>query len=84
MPAITWHVGEWSEQTLRIPGQRGRPEFYQQEISSAYGMKNLVTVHPSVAFYTCPDCRDTAKPVIDVLVFLSDDTNQTTMPSNLL
>ncbi|XP_052214888.1 uncharacterized protein LOC127833585 [Dreissena polymorpha] len=49
--------------------------FYQQEISSAHWMKNLVTVHPSVAFYTCPDCGDTAKPVMDVLVFLSDDTN---------
>ena len=48
--------------------------FYQQEISSAHWMKNLITVHPFVVFYKCPDCGDGAKPVSDVLVFLTDDT----------
>ena len=49
--------------------------FYQQEISSAHWMKNLITVHPFVVFYKCPDCGDGAKTVSDVLVFLTDDTH---------
>ena len=48
--------------------------FYQQEISSAHWMKNLITVHSFVVFYKCPDCGDGAKPVSDVRVFLTDDT----------
>lgn len=48
--------------------------FYQQEISSAHWMKNLVTVHPIVVFYNCSECGESALPVMDVLVFLSDDT----------
>ena len=49
--------------------------FYQQEISSAHWMKNLVTVHPIVAFYSCRECGNAARTVMDVLVFLSDDNN---------
>ena len=49
--------------------------FYQQEVSSAHWVKNLVTVHPTVAFYTCPECGDAAHPVMDTLVFLSEDHN---------
>ena len=52
--------------------------FYQQEISSAHWMKNLITVHPFVVFYKCPDCGDGAKPVSDVLDFVTDDTTTTT------
>lgn len=48
--------------------------FYQNEISSAHWRKNLITVHPIVAFYNCPDCNDTqVTPVMDVLVYISDD-----------
>jgi hypothetical protein len=47
--------------------------FYQQEISSAHWMKNLITIHPLVAYYSCPDCEGATSPVMDVLVFISDD-----------
>ena len=48
--------------------------FYQQEISSEHWKKNLITVHPIVTYYNCPECDDdTVTPVMDVLVFLTDD-----------
>lgn len=44
---------------------------YQQEISSAHWMHNLITVHPLIAFYKCPDCAaddpyHSSSPVMDV------------------
>ena len=47
--------------------------FYQEEISSAHWMKNLITIHPLVAFYRCPACDDDTRLVMDVLIFISDD-----------
>ena len=47
--------------------------FYQEEISSAHWMKNLITIHPLVAFYRCPTCDDDTSQVMDVLIFISDD-----------
>ena len=51
--------------------------FYQQGINSAHWMKNIITVHPTVAYYNCPDCapQGVTSPVKDVLVFLSNDKN---------
>ena len=42
--------------------------FNENEISSAYWMKNLITVHPIVAYYNCAACTDD-HPVMDVPVF---------------
>ena len=47
--------------------------FYQEEIGSAHWMKNLITIHPLVAFYRCPTCDDDTSLVMDVLIFISDD-----------
>ena len=47
--------------------------FYQQEISSAHWMKNLITIHPVVAFYNCQQCESSTRPIMDVLIFISDD-----------
>ena len=48
--------------------------FFQNEVSSAHWVKNLVTVHPLVVFYNCPSCDGVTHPVMDVLIFLSNDT----------
>ena len=45
---------------------------YQSEVQSAHWGYNQVTVHPVVLEYRCFDC---AEPVMDYLVFLSDDLN---------
>lgn len=47
--------------------------FYQEEISSAHWMKNMITVHPSVFHYNCSQCPEGSAPVMDAHIFLSDD-----------
>ena len=58
---------------LHLDSSENCSTFYKQEISSAHWMKNLITIHPVVAFYNCLQCNNSTRPIMDVLVFISDD-----------
>ena len=36
-------------------------------------MKNLITIHTVVTFYNCQQCNSSSRPIMDVLIFISDD-----------